>query len=338
MQVDELKEYLLTNDLIESILSTLGCGHVRNRGNYISASNPDGGDNKQAIIVYLNDGLTCIDYTRTISQTKRTTDIFDLVAYFQDCTFPEALKWVCDVVGLDYYKEPEDMPESLQILKMLKDMSIKDDCESDAPLRPISERVLDYFLPYGNKMWEEEGISLQTQAAFQIKYDPRSNYIVIPIYDGVGSLVGIKGRYFGEPDEWHSRFVYIEKCNKSKILYGLWENKEYIKNSKTLIVVESEKSVLKLAEYGFRNVVATGGKCISRYQIELITRTGCTPILALDKDCNDNELQNIANMFINGISVYAIIDKQNILHEKESPMDNQNNWDILYKDCIFKIK
>ena len=92
MQVDELKEYLLNNDLVEEVLSTLGCGHIRNRGNYISASNPDGGDNKQAIILYLNENLNCIDYTRQISKTKRATDIFDLVAYFKQCTFPEALK------------------------------------------------------------------------------------------------------------------------------------------------------------------------------------------------------------------------------------------------------
>ena len=120
MQVDELKEYLLNNDLVENVLSALGCGHVRNHGDYISASNPDG-DNKNAITLYINENLNCIDYTRTISKTKRATDIFDLVAYFQDCTFPEAMKWVCDVVGSDYYKEPEELPESLLIIKMLKE-------------------------------------------------------------------------------------------------------------------------------------------------------------------------------------------------------------------------
>ena len=248
------------------------------------------------------------------------------------------MKFVCNLIGLDYYGENTDIPESLQILKLLKQMSTGEDDEDNTPVKPISEKILSYYLPYGNKMWENEGISLQTQSDFKISYDPYSNYIAIPIYDSVGSLVGVKGRYLGEPDERHSRFIYLEKCNKSKILYGLWENKEYIKNSKTLIIVESEKSVLKLAELGLRNVVATGGKCISKYQIELITRTGCTPILALDKDCDDNELQNIANMFMDGISVYAIIDKQNLLDEKESPMDNPDSWNILYKECVFKIK
>ena len=337
MDIRELKEEILNREVISDILSEIGCHHVQDRGEYFSCGNPDG-DNPRAIVVYKNEYISCTNYTRQITKNRRAADIFDLISYVQDCSFAEAMKFVCNLVGLDYYGENTDIPESLQIIKLLKQMSAGEDDEEDTPVKPISDKILSYYLPYGNKMWENEGISLQTQSDFKISYDPYSNYIAIPIYDSVGSLVGVKGRYLGEPDERHSRFIYLEKCNKSKILYGLWENKEYIKNSKTLIIVESEKGVLKLAELGLRNVVATGGKCISKYQIELITRTGWTPLLALDKDCDDNELQNIANMFMDGISVYAIIDKQNLLDEKESPMDNPDNWNILYKECIFKLK
>lgn len=337
MDIRELKEEILNREVISDILSEIGCHHIQDRGEYFSCGNPDG-DNPRAIVVYKNEYISCTNYTRQITKNGRAADIFDLISYIQDCSFAEAMKFVCNLMGLDYYGENTDIPESLQIIKLLKQMSTGEDDEDNTPVKPIPEKILSYYLPYGNKMWENEGISLQTQSDFKISYDPYSNYVAIPIYDSVGSLVGVKGRYLGEPDERHSRFIYLEKCNKSKILYGLWENKEYIKNSKTLIIVESEKSVLKLAELGLRNVVATGGKCISKYQIELITRTGCTPILALDKDCDDNELQNIANMFMDGISVYAIVDKQNLLDEKESPMDNSDNWNILYKECVFKIK
>lgn len=338
MQVNELKEYLLNNELCEDVLTALGCGHVRNRGEYISASNPDGGDNKQAITLYLSENLNCIDYTRQISKTKRATDIFDLVAYFKQCTFAESMKWVCDTVGLDYYHEPDDVPESLMIIKMLKEMSTGGDEEDNTPLKPISEDVLRYYLPYGNKKWEDEGISLETQREFNIMYDPQTDYIAIPIFDSIGSLVGIKGRYFGIPDEYHSRFTYLEKCNKSKVLYGYWQNKEFIKNNKYIIVVESEKSVLKLAEYGYRNVVSTGGKTISKYQVELITRTGCIPMFAFDEDVKENELEDIANLFIDGVSIYAVIDRDGLLEEKESPMDRQDVWRELYKNNVYKIK
>lgn len=338
MDVAELKTYIYTNGLAKDVLSALGCTRIKSHSNYISAANPDGGDNPNAIILYLSEALICIDYTRNIINANRATDIFDLISYFKDCNFFQSLKWACDTLGLDYYSEPQDVPESLQIIKLLKSMSIGEDEEDDSPVKPISEKILSYYLPYGNKMWEDEGISLSTQSEFKISYDPNTNYIAIPIYDSVGSLVGVKGRYFGEPDEWHSRFVYLEKCNKSRILYGLWENRDVIKNSNALIIVESEKSVLKLAELGYRNVVATGGKTISRHQIELITRTGCTPILALDKDVEEDELKRIANMYMNGISVYAIIDRDGILDEKESPPDDPQKWQHLIKNNVYKIK
>ena len=337
MDIRELKEEILNRELISDILSEIGCHHIIDRGEYFSCGNRDG-DNPRAIVVYKNEYIGCTNYTRQITKNGRSADIFDLIAYVEDCSFAEAMKFVCNLAGIDYYGEAQELPESLQIIKLLKEMSIGEDEEDNSPVKPISEKILSYYLPYGNKMWEDEGISLSTQHDFSIMYDPSTNYIAIPIYDGVGSLVGVKGRYFGEPDEFHSRFVYLQKCNKSKILYGLWENRDYIKNSKTLIVVESEKSVLKLSELGYNNVVATGGKTISRYQIELITRTGCTPILALDKDVEEDELKGIADMFMDGISVYAIIDKDNILDEKESPSDNPQKWQHLIKNNIYKIK
>ena len=234
MQVNELKEYLLDNNLCEDVLIALGCGHVRNRGEYISASNPDGGDNKQAIVLYLSENLNCIDYTRQLSKTKKATDIFDLVAYFRDCTFPEAMKWVCDTVGLDYYQEREEPCESLQILKMLKAMSTGDNEEDNEPVKPISEEILDYYLPYPNKMFEDDGIGSDIQQEFGIGYDPLTNRITIPIRTPLGDLCGVKGRLFGEPDEYNPKYLYIEPTAKQKLLYGLYENKNYIKNSSCL--------------------------------------------------------------------------------------------------------
>ena len=187
-------------------------------------------------------------------------------------------------------------------------------------------------------MFENDGISLEVQQEFEVGFDPCSGYITIPIRDSLGTLCGCKGRYFGEPDEYHTKYTYIEKCNKGHILYGYWQNRDCIKNSKNLFIVESEKAVQQLVTMGYRNSASTGGKTISKYQVELITRTGCTPIFAYDKDVEEDELKEIASMFMDGISVYAIIDKDNILDEKESPSDNPQKWQHLIKNNIYKIK
>ena len=336
MDIRDLKEEILNRELISDILEELGCHHIRDKGDYIQAGNKDG-DNPNSIVVYKNEYISCLNYTRQITKNSRQADIFDLVAYFEDCSFAEAMKFVCGLAGIDYYGEREDLPESLQILRMLKDMNINDGDEDNSPVKPISEKILSYYLPLPNKMFEDDGIALEVQQVFEVGYDAQSNYITIPIRDSIGTLCGVKGRYFGDPDELHTKYTYLEKCNKSKILYGYWQNREYIKNSKFVYIVESEKAVQQLATIGIRNVVSTGGKTISKTQIELIVRTGCTPIFAYDKDVQEDELKEIASLFMDGISIYAIIDKDDILDDKESPSDNEEKWYKLVKNHTYQI-
>lgn len=336
MQVNELKEYLLDNNLCEDVLIALGCGHVRNRGEYISASNPDG-NNTQAVILYKSPNLNCIDYTRQLSKTKRATDIFDLVAYFKDCTFAEAMRWVCNTIGLDYYQELEEPCESLQILKMLREMSTNSDGEDNEPAKPIPEEILDYYLPYSNKMFCEDGIDSDIQQEFNIGYDPQTNRITIPIRTPIGDLCGVKGRLFGEPDEYNPKYLYIEPTAKQKLLYGLYENKNYIKNSNLIFIFEAEKSVLQCASNGVRNCVALGGKSISKTQAELIIRTGCSPVIALDKGISLEEIKSVASVFPDNIPVYYIFDEDNILEDKQSPSDDWGKFTYLRKNNIYKI-
>lgn len=335
--VSDIKEYILNNDCTEQILSELGCHHIVNKGEYITCGNKDG-DNKQAITIYLNDNLTCVNYTRQISKDKRTHDIFDLISFVENISFFESLKWACDTIGLDYYDEPKELSAFAHIIKMCDTHEVMD--VDHTPLKPISEDILTYYFPYPNKLFEDDNIPLNIQQEFEIRYDPATNYIVIPIRDELGSLVGIKGRWFGESSEVDQKYLYLERCNKSRLIYGYFQNKDYIKSKENdnVFVVESEKSVMQLAGMGFRNVVSTCGKTISKTQIELISRTACRPVFAFDKDVDEDELKSIANMFDVDISVYAIIDKDNILGEKESPSDNPNNWVRLVQNHIYKIK
>lgn len=337
MDAQEIKTYIYDNELIEDILSALDCHHIKKHSEFWTAGNPDG-DNTSAIVVYNNENLTTLNYTRVLTKQERTTDILDLVAFFQDCTFPEALRWCCNALGLDYYSELKEKTEGLQILELLRSMNIGESDEDRAKLQPISEKILDYYLPYGNAMFENDGISLEIQSEFGIGYDPCSNRITIPIRDSLGTLCGVKGRLLGEPDEYNPKYLYLEKVSKSKILYGYHENIEYIKNSNIIFCGEAEKFVLQLASYGYRNALSIGGKSISKTQMELLIRTKANICLSLDKDVQEEELKDIASVFPDNIPVYAIIDKENILSDKQSPSDNINNWLKLVSNHIYQIK
>ena len=144
MDIEVLKEHILENDLITKILEELGCHHIRKKDGYIQCCNPDG-DNTTAVCVYENTNLTTINYTRDISNGKNIhTDLISLVEFYKNETFPYAVKWICDVLDIDYYSNlDEDLPKSLQLTKMLVEMqSVDTESETEKPLKPISEKIL----------------------------------------------------------------------------------------------------------------------------------------------------------------------------------------------------
>lgn len=337
MTACEIKEYIIDNDYTEQILEKLGCGYVKNHGNYLTASNPDGGNNKQAINIYLNDNLTCINHTRNLTKNKRSHDIFDLISYFKNCTFSESLKWTCEVLGIEYYGTVQEKPMSLQILQLLKAMSSENEIEDDAPLKPISEKILDYYLPYGNKMWQDEGISLETQHAFSVMYDPQSNRIVLPLYDELNTLVGLKGRLMKDDlEDWEQKYLYLTKFNKSKFVFGLNKTYRMIKQQGYCPIFEGEKSVMIGYDHGIGSVAVCGCQ-MSQHQVNILTRLDVPLIICFDKDRTKEDIERERDKFFKQIPIYCMFDKENLLAEKSSPIDDWNIWKVLYKHHIYKL-
>lgn len=343
MNVKQLKEFIIVNEKVEHILEELGCHSIKSNdgGRYYSAGFPDG-DNKKALVVY-TDSLNVDSYTRNIEDKYGSSDIISLVSFIKDMYFTQAIKWLTDTLGLDYYAEEEnEVPMSLQITQMLIDMSNGlDKSEEIEHLKPISEDILKYYKPYLNDMFYNDGVSYATQMEFEIGFDPHSLRYTIPIRDELGSLVGVKGRSVVKCSD-EEKYIYLERCAKSKILYGLHKALPYIKEKRQVIVVESEKSVMVLWSYGIRNVVAIGGHKLSKYQVEKLTRLGVEEIiLCYDEDVHRREDGRIdreeylkeASKFIDQIKVSAMVDlRGTILDEKESPVDKIDNFNIMYDE------
>lgn len=339
MDIPMMKEYILENEYVETILENLGCHHIKNKGDYITCGNPDG-DNQSAVTVYLNTNLTVVNYTRSLNN-KKCHDIFDLAEFYLKINFFEAVKQLCDWISLDYYKDwNEDLPEAIRLTKLLLELDSGVNTEEDnAPLKPIPEIILSYYYPYVNNMFKKDGISYEVQKLFEIGYDDFTNRITIPIRDELGYLIGVKGRLFAkELKEDDIKYLYLEPCNKSKILYGLNKSYDYIKQEQCVYVGESEKFTMQLWSMGFRNAVSTGGKQISNTQIEKLTRL-CVPIiLCMDKDVQKDELKEIANKFTESVAIYALLDNDNILNDKESPSDNPYKFKHLINNNKYLIK
>ena len=338
MDIKLLKEYIIDHNCIEQILTELQCGYIKyHSSGYYTCSNPDG-DNQNAIVVY-NDTLVCKNYTRQISN-KLKNDLIDLVCYIKDCNFPDALKWICQILGIDYYHDfTKDVPESLLITQMIFDMSESYQSNEDKPLIPISPKILTYYKPYVNDMFFKDHISYETQKEFNIGYDESTNRITIPIYSEIGDLVGVKGRLFKEElDKNDLKYIYLEPTSRARILFGLNKTIDYIKREQKVFVVEAEKGVMQGFSYGTCNIVGTGGKELSTTQIEMLTRLGVNIIFAFDKDVSKSEIEDLSKKFLDGVPIYYIYDEDDILDEKESPTDNPEKWNHLITNNIYNIK
>ena len=340
MDVMQLKSYIIEQSRVDEILQCIGCHHIHyHSSGYWTCANKDG-DNKRAIVIWNNENLPCKNYTRQMTKLDRKTDIIDLVCYTNNMTFPEALKYLCDILGIEYYHDfNADVPESLQITDLILKMNNHHEFDIDEPLKPISPKILTYYKNRVNDLFLNDHISYETQQEFQRGYDDFTNRITIPIFSEIGDLVGVKGRLFKKQlNEYDLKYIYLEPCQRSKIIYGLNKTIPYIKRAGKIFVPEAEKGVLQLWDYGDRNVGATGGKELSTQQIELLTRLSVDIILVQDKDVGIEELECTANKFVENIPIYYIYDKDNILDEKESPTDNPDKWMYLKKNNIYRIR
>lgn len=336
MDIKQLKTYIYENDKVVDILQEIGCHSIKSHSGYWTCGNVDG-DNKQAITVYNNEGLSCINYTRDLGTPS---DLLSLICYNKQLSFFETLKWLCSYLGISYYHDfEEEIPESLRITKMLYDMKQGNLDIEDKPLKPISEKILSYYEPFVNDLFYRDNIDYNTQVEFEIGYDPETNRITIPLRSEIGDLCGIKGRLFKENiEENELKYLYIEPCSRSKILYGLFKTYPFIKQKGCVYVGESEKFCLQLWSMGVYNSVGIGGKKISSQQIEKLTRLGVDIIICFDKDVTKKEIESIADRFIDGVNIYYLFDDKNILPEKTSPSDKPEYWQRLINECLYKIK
>ena len=312
---------------------------IKDKGSYFSCGMPDG-DNPSSTIVY-KDTLYVDAYTRDIKDEYGGSDIISLVMFIRQEYFSVAIKWICEIAQFDYYGRDYEKPSFLSILDEIYDMNTSGlSNDEDIPLRPINEKVLSYYPLVKSRMFKIDGISYEVQNEFEIGYDYMEDRITIPIRDEHNVLVGVKGRLNYKPLSFENKYIYIEKCNKNAVLYGLNKAYDEIKRLGVVYVAESEKSVLQAFSIGIRNVIAIGGKKLSSTQVKKLTHLGVEICLCYDDMANvksdgtiDNDFyRRQKEMFIESVKVTAIIDKNNdVLGYKESPFDNLDMWDELLK-------
>lgn len=209
-------------------------------------------------------------------------DILTLVSVIKGIELGDSIKWLAKELDITVnYNDKVDV--ILPFQGFFKQYGkVRDNDISPPKTYPIER--LNEFTGRLNTLWLDDNISLQTQELFNIGLDFDTNRISIGWKDVNGDLVGIMGRLNKkELSDKDMKYLPIIPFNKSKVLYGLDINYEEILRCGCVIIVESEKSVLRAYEMGFRNVVALGGNNISERHSALIKSLCVDVVISLDE-------------------------------------------------------
>jgi DNA primase len=185
--------------------------------------------------------------------------------------------------------------------------------------------------------WVEEGINIDTQRKYEVRFDDKSNRIVFPIRDEYGQLINIKGRtyYPNYKDLGVKKYIHYYPVGTPDYLFGMHHNKESIFNIGELIIFEAEKSVFKCDSLGICNAVAAGTHFITDCQVPKLLQLHCDIVIAFDKDVDYKELMNQVNKIKKYTNVYIIEDKIGLLGEKDAPIDKGfETWHKLYNEKV----
>lgn len=334
MNIAELKQHIFQNSLQRKILEELGLPNIKEDDNKIQCSNVDG-DNPNAILIYKNNvNVMVINYTRDITNEYNNSDIIALVEYVKNYDFSEAVRWIEEVLNIDSTFAKKEITEQDKLDYILNASQCALEEQKERELLPeIKEEYLKSYLDWNNTIFRDDNISYETQTEFEIGYAVIDDRITIPIRDEFGRLVGVKGRLaWTEPISNNNKYIYLHNCEKSKILYGLYKTLLFIKERNEVIICESEKGVMQLWTYGFKNAVAIGGHSLSDWQVRRIEDLDVNIVIAYDKDVETDIIFEEAKKFLTENRIYYISDFENILNPKESPTDRPEKWHKLYEN------
>lgn len=119
-----------------------------------------------------------------------------------------------------------------------------------------------------------------------------SDRIMIPIRDGMGSVIGFSGRKY-KPDTFGGKYINSPETplfKKSKVLFGLHESRKNMAKERKALIVEGQIDALRLIQEGFAWTVAGQGTAFGEDHVKELLHLGVRQVfLAFDGDTAGKE-------------------------------------------------
>jgi DNA primase len=115
-------------------------------------------------------------------------------------------------------------------------------------------------------------------------YDRFRDRILFPIFESDGRIAGFGGRIVGEGQPKYMNSPESPVFNKSRLLLGLYQQQEAIRQRRRVVLVEGNFDMISLVANGCDNVVAPLGTALTKAQIRILKHLADTVILLFDGD------------------------------------------------------
>lgn len=240
-------------------------------------------------------------------------DIFTFVMKYENIEFSEALKMLAEKAGVDLRQSSPADHQQFGVLYDINRMAcdvFKYAFERHARAkeyvdsRGLTEEMVElfevgfapegydtlvtYLVKKGYKIDDvvRAGLAVRTERG---KYlDRFRGRVMFPIHNHFGKIVGFSGRILPELDTGEmGKYVNSPETpifNKSRLLYGFWQSKTAIRDTKTAVLVEGQMDFLMLYRDGVHNVVASSGTALTLDHLRTLKRFAETLVIIFDND------------------------------------------------------
>lgn len=249
-------------------------------------------------------------------------DIFSFVEEIEGIEFREALKLLAEKAGVELPKyrkdsvfasggveEPDRTKEILELATKFYEKQLWDGMGKRTALpylrkRGLSDESIRLFrLGYAPEGWrhifdflvsrgyreqeiEKTGLSIRKDGGTGY-YDRFRDRIMFPIQDIVGRIIGYSARVAPGGDESQAKYINTPETpvyHKSRVLYGLYQAKQAVKERGFSVLVEGQMDVIACHQAGIGNTIAASGTALTAEQLDILKRYGKEIRLFFDMD------------------------------------------------------
>ena len=297
--IHELLYERMTLDDYEVIMRRLGANKHGDRYNTICHNEFSGGYNLAFISstrTFYCHSECCCSYS-LLSLIKKRRELLGL-----PCSTYQSMKWLCDELGVEFNFKEEVKQVNTNIYKwqnsLLKYTKNKN---KNIELRVYNKKILNYFPKIYHTDWIDYGISEEVLDKYNIGWYNYKQQITIPCYRQNGDLIGIRVRNMNP--EIDIKYIPLQLLDgtefnfpTNEVFYGENFNWTNVQRTKSVILVESEKTVMKYESwYGAKNNICLGlyGSVLSNAKLKKLLSWNCeTFYICLDSDFESIEYSN----------------------------------------------